>query len=241
MNRFLRAALGVNAASLAQLARSGPRQVFRASGRAFVAASDIPPESPYRIPEIHLVDILGDRKPVIKLAVRRYEDGMLPTDQAMALLAILVAENPTSVLEIGTFMGHTTRQMAENLEAAVIHTVDLPEEFSEASDTNSQHHLPKDDFHLIRSRVVGRELLARAWVLGHKQPIGRRLEVVGLVDLCQRLDRVVVTLDEHAERRHLGRIVLVEHHLPEATVRRPDGDGGASAADARGRSRVRHG
>lgn len=80
---------------------------------------------------------------------------MLPSDQLMALLAILVAESPNEVLEIGTFMGHTTRQMAENLPQAIVHSVDLPEDFSEEED--SETNIPKDDFHLIRRRIVGRE------------------------------------------------------------------------------------
>ena len=80
---------------------------------------------------------------------------MLPIDQLAILLAILVAEQPAEVLEIGTFMGHTTRQMAEALETATIHTVDLPETNSPAE--LEAVGLPKDDLHLIGRRVVGRE------------------------------------------------------------------------------------
>ena len=35
----------------------------------------------------------------------------------------------------------------------------------------------------------------------------------------ERLDGVVVALDEHGERRHLRRVVRVEHHLPDPAVR----------------------
>ena len=80
---------------------------------------------------------------------------MLPSEQAMVLLSILVAEAPNEVLEIGTYMGHTTRQMAENLPTATIHTVDLPESFPVERDP--EQNLRKDDFHLINRRVVGRE------------------------------------------------------------------------------------
>jgi hypothetical protein len=73
----------------------------------------------------------------------------------MALAAILMAEAPREVLEIGTYMGHTTRLMAENLESGVIHTVDLPETFTPETDPNTG--LPKDDYHLIAHRRVGRE------------------------------------------------------------------------------------
>jgi hypothetical protein len=77
----------------------------------------------------------------------------------MVLLSILVAESPREVLEIGTYMGHTTRQMAENLETATIHTVDLPESFSVEQDAQPY---PKDDFHLINRRIVGREFKEHA-------------------------------------------------------------------------------
>jgi hypothetical protein len=103
------------------------------------------------IPEITLDEILAGRMPVIQLFAAEHEDGMLPDDQAVALLSILAVEAPREVLEIGTFMGHTTRRMAETLPDATIHTVDLPEGFS------AQAGLPKDDFHLIARRDVGRE------------------------------------------------------------------------------------
>jgi hypothetical protein len=61
-------------------------------------------------------------------------------------------------LEIGTFMGHTTRQIAENLSTATVHTVDLPEDFSAEHDP--EQSIPKDDFHLIARRIVGREFKA---------------------------------------------------------------------------------
>ena len=107
------------------------------------------------IPETPLGEILGNRKVAIKLYVQKYEDGMLPNHEALALLSILVAEKPGEVLEIGTFMGHTTRVMAENLPDAIIHTVDLPPDFS--PDQDAKEGPPKDDFHLIGRRVVGRE------------------------------------------------------------------------------------
>lgn len=151
MRRLLKAILGFNAISLVRLADS-PREFWNACGRAFLAARN---RELKKLPTVELGEILCERRVVIQLSVRRYEDGMLPSDQAMALLSVLVAENPREVLEIGTFMGHTTKQMAENLPAAKIHTVDLPETFSPESDAPS--HLPKDDLHLIKRRIVGRE------------------------------------------------------------------------------------
>lgn len=155
MKRVLKVILGFNAVSLIHLVRAGPKQFLRACNRAFTAAQRAGTTELDKIPEVSLDDILGDRRPVIRLSVRRYEDGMLPGDQAMALLSILVAERPKEVLEIGTYMGHTTTQMAENLETATVQTVDLPEDFSAESD--AEQNLPKDDFHLIKQRIVGRE------------------------------------------------------------------------------------
>jgi hypothetical protein len=111
------------------------------------------------IPEIALADILGERKSPILLTVQKHEDGILPTHDAVALLSILVAEKPREVLEIGTFMGHTTRAFAENLDDSLIHTVDLPPDFSVQQDLKEGP--PKDDFHLIGRRVVGREFKGR--------------------------------------------------------------------------------
>ena len=113
---------------------------------------------PAEIPRISLKDILGDRAPSIRISFPPYEDGMLPSDQLMALLSILVAERPREVLEIGTFMGHTTRQMAENLETATFHTVDLPQDVS--PEIEKQEGI--SDQHLIRRRIVGREFKGQA-------------------------------------------------------------------------------
>jgi Methyltransferase domain len=155
MKRLLKVILGFNAVSLIHLIRSGPRQFLRACSRAFTAAWSLGTPVLNEIPEVSLDEILGDRRPVIRLAVMRYEDGMLPTNQAVALLSVLVAERPKVALEIGTYMGYTTRQMAENLETAIIHTVDLPE--TSSAESTAEHNLPKDDFHLIKNRIVGRE------------------------------------------------------------------------------------
>jgi hypothetical protein len=139
-------------------ARPAPADTPQVCPEPPVAAPPPVPAAP-PIPTIALSDIVGEREPTITLPIGRYEDGMLPLKHATALLAILVAEQPAEVLEIGTFMGHTTRAMAENLENAIIHTVDLPREYSAESDTAPQ--FPKDDFHLIRRRVIGREFKDR--------------------------------------------------------------------------------
>jgi hypothetical protein len=156
----IRALLGFNAIALIYLVRLKPRLFIQACQSAFLASRRQETMNALSaIPEIHLGEILGDRRPLIKLSVMRSEDGMLPNDQIMAVLAILVAENPSEVLEIGTFMGYSSRQMAENLDTATIHTVDLPEDFSPDADPHPD--IPKDDVHLMMRRVVGREFKER--------------------------------------------------------------------------------
>ena len=159
MKSLIRVLLGVNPIAFIHLLRFQPRQFMEACKCAFTAAHRPNTGAAIGIPDISIDEILGDRKPVIRLAVTRYEDGMMPIDQAMVVLSILVAEAPSQVLEIGTFMGYTTRQMAENLEAATINTVDLPEDFSAEHDP--EQNIPKDDFHLIARRIVGREYKGR--------------------------------------------------------------------------------
>jgi hypothetical protein len=170
MKSLLKILLGFNAISLIHLIRLKPMQVLDACKRAFSSSLNSVHNSAAAIPEISLGEILGERKPFIRMSVMRYEDGMLPSDQAVALLAILVAEAPKEVLEIGTYMGHTTRQIVENLEMAIIHTVDLPEHFSFESDPNQ--YLPKDDFHLITRRIVGREFMRHPCANRIKQHFG---------------------------------------------------------------------
>jgi hypothetical protein len=165
MNRYLEALLGFNFAAMLRGLQDGPRALARASRAACLAArpSIKSPEEVARghlgqIPVVHLDDLIGNRECQIRLRVMKYEDGMMPYRDALGLLSLLVAENPSQVLEIGTYMGHTTRAMAENLETATIHTIDLPSDFSANEDTGS---VPKDDFHLIARRIVGREFKAR--------------------------------------------------------------------------------
>jgi hypothetical protein len=148
---LLKILLGVNPIAFIHLAQLRPKLFLDACTSAFAAAL----HSPTGIPEIHLGEILGDRRPTVRLSAMRYEVGTLPAHEIMPLLAILVAESPKEVLEIGTFMGHTTRQMAENLETATIHTVDLPEDYSKQLD--SRQDIAEKDRHLIAGRTVGRE------------------------------------------------------------------------------------
>lgn len=162
MKKLIQFFLGLNAACLIRGLRFGLPDLIASGFAGLGAVYPFQNRAQSRcqqalkaIPEIRVDEILGARKVEIKLKVQHYEDGMMPSREAMVLLSILVADQPREVLEIGTFMGHTTRAMAENLEAAIIHTVDLPPDFSAAQ--NSQGEPPKDDFHLIAKRVPGRE------------------------------------------------------------------------------------
>jgi hypothetical protein len=164
----VRVLLGFNLVALIHLLRLKPKLFLEACRSAFLASRRQATISALnQIPEIGLGDILGNRRPLIRLSVMQSEDGMLPNDQIMAVLSILVAENPSEVLEIGTFMGYTSRQMAENLETATIHTVDLPEDFSPEHDPYQA--LPKDDMHLMARRIVGREFKGRSCASRIKQ------------------------------------------------------------------------
>jgi hypothetical protein len=104
------------------------------------------------------------------MTAMKYEVGALPAHEIMTLLAVLVAESPKEVLEIGTFMGHTTRQMAENLEAGTIHTVDLPEDYSK--ELESRQDIGEKDRQLIVGRTVGREYKGRPCAARIKQHFG---------------------------------------------------------------------
>src|SRR6478672_5401187 len=106
---LLKTLLGVNPIAFIHLVRLRPKLFLDACKNAFAAAL----HSPTGIPTIHLGEILGNRRPFVRLSAMKYELGTLPNHEIMTLLAILVAESPKEVLEIGTFMGHTTRQMAE--------------------------------------------------------------------------------------------------------------------------------
>jgi hypothetical protein len=154
MKQLVKAMLGLNTMSLVALFRLKPGRFVLSCHSAFHAARSSVDKSG-DIPEIGLGEILAGRRPAVRIEFTSHEDGMLPIYEAFALMSIMVAEQPRAVLEIGTYMGSTSRLLAENLERAVIHTIDLPTGYSRENDDNGD--LPKDDFHLIARRKVGRE------------------------------------------------------------------------------------
>ena len=159
---LLRIIMSLNLAILWRILRFGSRGFLNITRRAFYAVNPFESKKSFStsrplnsIPVAPLEDIMGCKKASIEVIVGRYEDGMLAYKEAISLIAILIIESPKEVLEIGTFFGHTTKLMAENLSDAIIHTVDLPEDYSIENDTTKG--LVKDDHDLIRKRVVGRE------------------------------------------------------------------------------------
>src|SRR5271166_671662 len=51
-----------------------------------------------KIPGVELVDLLGDAKAKICFTVQKYEDGIAPVNDMVALLSLLAANNPREVL-----------------------------------------------------------------------------------------------------------------------------------------------
>ena len=125
-----------------------------------------------QIPRIALSEIVGN--PMVRIeGAYSYVDGYLPLCDLLALLSILVDRSPQTVVEIGTFNGYTTRLMALNLPDAEIHTIDLPENFSD-----SGAGMAKDDWHLISARRVGSEYRADPSITSVTQHFGDTVEYV---------------------------------------------------------------
>jgi hypothetical protein len=127
-----------------------------------------------RIPTVPLSEIVS--KPTIRVVgTYSYVDGYLPWCDILALMSVLVDRSPHTILEVGTFNGYTTRLMALNLPDAEIHTLDLPEDFT---DTGTGSGLPKDDFHLIGARRVGSEYRSDPSIKSIQQHFGDSAEIV---------------------------------------------------------------
>lgn len=143
---------GINIASIYLFFTKGPRIAARSARIAFYGVLRTESNALKSIPIVKINDLIGQKEPCVTITIKSLDEGMLPINQLLVLLAIIVTENPQEVLEIGTYMGNTTKLIAENLPSCLIHTVDLPLE------TNGQNEIiPKDDFHLINKRIVGRD------------------------------------------------------------------------------------
>lgn len=159
MRNIGKAILGLNAASIVRTLRSGVKAGKHALAEGYCAVDPfgahererMPVE---RIPSTTLREALGEI-PSIELDLRWADvDGSTPVDDIVAILTLARAQQPEAVLEFGTFFGSATLNLAKNLPNAVIHTIDLPPDPTEAAAlTNGQ---PVDDFHLIASRQLGK-------------------------------------------------------------------------------------
>lgn len=155
MKKILKTILGFNLISLQKLLSSGFVSFTEACASSFTASHISDTRALSSLPKVRLEEILQEKQSVI-IDVGSKENGALPYNQSIALISILSKEQPKVVVEIGTFLGHTTKLMAQNLPNGTIHTVDLPENFDV---TKNKTVLKKDDFHLINNRKVGREFL----------------------------------------------------------------------------------
>ena len=160
MNPLFRDVLGVNLASVLKAMKNGTAILHVAASNSYMAArtgrlEGVTEAQLDAIPVLHLddlLDLLGCPRPSIRLTITRTEDGPLPWLEAVALLALLVVKNPKEVLEIGTYKGHTSKAMAENLSGATVHTVDLPLDY-----VFRGGQWEETDLQLVAKRNVGRE------------------------------------------------------------------------------------
>ncbi len=151
--RVVKLLLGICGASVLKGLRFGPEDFLFSSMKSYMAVTMGKVRG---IPERSLSSILEDAAyDVLLPAATGFERGSLPALELLALIGVLKANNPEAVLEIGTFMGSTTKSIAQNLPNAVVHTVDLPLGL-EAKESATLDRL---DAGLIRRREPGREFL----------------------------------------------------------------------------------
>lgn len=156
-----KAICGANAATALRLVRYGPKDALRRAVKAYSIINPLQGRSAsssrkllQSIPEVPLDDIVPSPEPILVDGRYAEAEGCMPLHELVRLLAIAKHANPAGVLEIGTYFGSTTLNLALNLPGSKIHTADLPPEYA-----GEAGELPKDDFHLIRSRRVGAAFL----------------------------------------------------------------------------------
>jgi predicted O-methyltransferase YrrM len=78
---------------------------------------------------VPLADLIPESVDVRLSNFHNRRDGNVTTYETLAISSLIQHHKPTTLLELGTFDGNTTLQMALNApENAVIHTLDLPSE-----------------------------------------------------------------------------------------------------------------
>ena len=156
-----KAVLSLSLASIIRTSLGGIKQGRRSLKDTYAALS---PFSPVKhgdgikmfeqIPEVSL-DVSGDDPKPVVLDLRFVDvDGAAPLRDVIAILTLAKQQNPQAALEFGTYFGSTTANLALNLPAAKIHTIDLPEEETRANPLTQ--NLQVDDEHLIRGRQLGK-------------------------------------------------------------------------------------
>jgi hypothetical protein len=98
---------------------------------------------------------------IVQLDLRYVDvDGSTPYRDLIAILSLAKNQNPRAALEFGTYFGSTTANLSLNLPEATIHTIDLPEDLSEA--TALVEGKPVNDLHLIKGRQLGKSFRGTA-------------------------------------------------------------------------------
>lgn len=158
VRRWAIAIAGANVATTVRLLRFGVRDAASRACAAYRASdpfghmAEARHSDLSRLPVVALNVLLRER-PAIVVDTRFIDtDGSLPLYELLCLLMLTRQERPTGILEVGTYFGSTTVNLAINLPEARIHTIDLPPGYLP---DGGGGELPKDDFHLIRARRVG--------------------------------------------------------------------------------------
>ncbi len=160
---ILKLLMGICGASIVKGFRFGPKDFLFSSMNAYLSVTMGKVRG---IPEKSFSTILeGTRLDLTVPATTGYERGSLPPHQILALLAILKANDPKAVLEIGTFMGATTKAIAQNLPNSIIHTVDLPR----GDGADDRVNMERTDFDLFKKSQPGREFLGTPFASRIKQ------------------------------------------------------------------------
>jgi hypothetical protein len=98
---------------------------------------------------------------IVQLDLRYIDvDGSTPYRDLIAILSLAKNQSPRAALEFGTYFGSTTVNLALNLPDATIHTIDLPEDPSEANALLEGK--PVNDLHLIKGRQLGKSFRGTA-------------------------------------------------------------------------------
>jgi hypothetical protein len=89
------------------------------------------------------------------------QDGSMTITEIASLCQLIAARKPKKILELGTFEGLTTLNMAMNAPEAEIHTLDLPEQFNPADtthDNNDAKIISRRGFYYYKDRDEARRI-----------------------------------------------------------------------------------